>query len=56
MQEGGVQDPRQLRDKVDRLETELEEFHRLHSALEFQNQTLNKELKQIKSQHSNAST
>ncbi len=55
--DGLVQDPQHLlREKVGRLETELEEFHRLHQALEFQNQTLNKELKQIKSQHSNAST
>lgn len=38
-----------LREKVERLETELEEFHKLHAALEFQNNTLKGELKQLKS-------
>ena len=43
------------REKVSRLETELEEFHRLHSAMENQNRSLKGELQQIKVQTSNAS-
>lgn len=48
--------PQVLREKVERLETELEEFHRLHAALEFQNQSLKGELQQLKASQSNAST
>jgi hypothetical protein len=41
---GGNQDNHLLKEKVSRLETELEEFHKLHAALEFQNKSLKTEI------------